>query len=434
MTGGAAGPGRGDVVRLLPVGQLAAHLRQRWAAARVWAAHQAPYLSSALLALDPVVVDQSAAGDRPPPYDLRRLPADPRWHVYLDPAVLAALEVPAIGFWLLHQVTHLLRDHAGRYPGAGSGDRGPLAGRSADSVRWNIAGDAEIDDDLVAGAVELPPDAVTPGRLGLPEGWTAEQYWDALGGASRFRPDPASRGWQGGDCGSGCDCRCRGWDCDRPGLGRLGSELVRREVAQRIRSSRSRGDLPAGWRRWAEELLAPTVDWRRQLAAAVRHGVAEVSGRVDFTYRRPSRRASAVPEVVLPSLRQPSPQVAVVMDTSDRLAQALGEVNGVLRGVGLGRRNLRVICCDARAYQAQRVFDAREVRLTGGGGTDMGAGLAAAVALRPRPDIVVVLTDGHTPWPSKPSMRVVVGLMDPSGRSPDWAVTVQVGPALAGRR
>ncbi len=33
--------------------------RHVWAAARVWAAHQAPYMASALLALDPVVVDQS---------------------------------------------------------------------------------------------------------------------------------------------------------------------------------------------------------------------------------------------------------------------------------------------------------------------------------------------------------------------------------------
>jgi predicted metal-dependent peptidase len=61
-----------------------------------------------------------------------------------------------------------------------------------------------------------------------------------------------------------------------------------------------------------------------------------------------------------------------VLDTSGSmsdgmLAQALGEVGGVLRSLELGRRNLRVICCDARAYCHQRVLDAREVRLLGGG-------------------------------------------------------------------
>jgi len=58
----------------------------------------------------------------------------------------------------------------------------------------------------------------------------------------------------------------------------------------------------------------------------------------------------------------------------------------------------------------------------------MGAGLAAAAALRPRPDLAIVLTDGHTPWPRRPpdGVRVVVGLMDESGHTPDWATTVLV--------
>ena len=30
----------------------------------------------------------------------------------------------------------------------------------------------------------------------------------------------------------------------------------------------------------------------------------------------------------------------------------------------------------------------------------MGAGLAKAAELGPRPDLIVVLTDGYTPWPS----------------------------------
>ena len=115
------------------------------------------------------------------------------------------------------------------------------------------------------------------------------------------------------------------------------------------------------------------------------------------------------------------------------LAQALGEVGGVLGSVGVARHNLRVVCCDARAYEAQRVLDARDVRLAGGGGTDMGAGLAAASELRPRPALVVVLTDGHTPWPSAPpkGTRVVVGLMDPLGSVPDWANSVPIEPTGA---
>jgi hypothetical protein len=420
------------------VDELAPELRQRWAAARVWAAHQAPYLATAVLALDPVVVQVS---DGTPAPDLRGFPADATWHVYVGPDVLAAAQPPEIGFWLLHQVTHLLRQHADRFP-ARTGEPvgslsagGPSASRTPEQRRWNVAGDAEINDDLHAGELELPAEAVTPVGLGLPDGWTAEAYWDALGDSGHAAGAV--------DCGSGCDGQARPWDCGRPGLSAIGTQLLGRDVARRITEhQRRRGQVPAGWQRWADDVLNPVVNWRRQLAAAVRHGVAEVAGRVDFTYRRPSRRASAVPDVVLPSLRQPLPQVAMVLDTSgsmsdSMLAQALGEVSGVLRSLGLGRRNLRVICCDAQAYSQQRVLDAREVRLLGGGGTDMGAGLAAAAGLRPRPDLLIVLTDGHTPWPSRApeGVRVVVGLMDDTGRSPEWATTVPIesGRLVTGR-
>jgi predicted metal-dependent peptidase len=432
---------------------LPVQLRTRWTAARVWAAHQAPYLATAVLALDPVVV-QTSPGTAAP--DLRGFPADLAWHVYIDPEVLASSEPPVIGFWLLHQVTHLLRQHADRYPGTPLPDaqgQSPLAGRTADQQRWNVAGDCEINDDLQAGELALPAEAITPESFAMPDGWTAEQYWDALsrsGGQQHPRPgrqDPdvgAGPGTHSSvDCGTGCDGQQRPWNCGRPGLTEIGGRLLGQDVARRIREhQRRRGDVPAGWQRWADDLLDPVVNWRRQLAAAVRRGVAEVAGRVDFTYRRPSRRAAATPDVVLPSLRQPLPQVVMVLDTSGSmsdgmLAQALGEVSGVLRSLGLGRRNLRVICCDAQAYQHQRVADAREVKLLGGGGTDMGAGLTAAAGLRPRPDLVVVLTDGHTPWPSRPpeGVRVVVGLMDQAGHVPDWATTVLVDTdsAAAGR-
>lgn len=399
--------------------------RQKWAAARVWTARRAPYLASALLALEPIVVVQEGDG-----HDLRALPTDEAWHLYLDPDVLDTTDVPELGFWLVHQVTHLLRKHGGRYPGE-AGSTTPLTGRNADQRRWNLAGDAEIDDDLTIDEVPLPDRAITPTGLGLPDSLIAEQYWDELGGANLPDDQP--------DCGTGADGQPRDWNCGLTGLSELNRKLLSRDVARRIKEhSKSRGDVPAGWQRWADEVLEPVIDWRRALRASVRRGVADIAGRVDFTYRRPSRRAAALPDVVLPSLRQPLPTVAVVIDTSGSmsdgmLAQVLGEVSGLLASVGVGRNRLHVVCCDAKAYQAQRVMNAKDVRLLGGGGTDMGAGLAAAADLRPRPDLIIVLTDGYTPWPPAPPGRskVIVGLLA-EGSVPDWATSVRVDPALAG--
>lgn len=438
-------------------------LRQRWAGGRLWAARQAPYLATALLALEPIVVEEAGGPD------LAAFPVDRDWHVYLDPDVLETTEVATLGFWLVHQVSHLLRHHADRYPLRDSESARPSSGRRSPAQRrWNQAGDAEIDDDLAAGEIAVAGGAVTPAAIGCPEGWVAEQYWDALGGdpqdptvdpsceeeaggqvgaagqegagrqGERRQGQQGEVGQPGPDCGGGCDGQGRPWDCGRPGPGDIERKLMAREVAQRIREhSRQRGTVPAGWQRWADEVLEPSVSWQRLLAAAVRRGIAEVVGRVDFTYRRPSRRASAVPDVVLPSLRQPLPQVAMILDTSGSmsdamLAQSLAEVTGVLRALGVGRRQLKVLCCDAQAYEAQKVRSIGDVALVGGGGTDMGAGLGAAVALKPRPDLVVVLTDGFTPWPpaAPAGMRVIVGLMDPAGHVPPWAESIGIGAAL----
>jgi predicted metal-dependent peptidase len=414
-------------VLLRPIEYLGPEKRRAWAAARVWAAHQAPYMASALLALDPIVVDQS---DQPESrrLDLGALPVDQQWHVYLDPDVLGGMAVPTIGFWLVHQVSHLLRHHGARSPARDPMDAAVRAfTQSRDEQRWNVAADAEINDDLVAGSTARPESAVTPYSLGLPDSWTAEQYWDALG-IDGAEDTPVH------DCGSGCDGMPRPWDSGQAGLGASGQKLLERDVARRIEEHhRQYGNTPAGWKRWAADFLEPTVSWQRLLASAVRRGVADISGRVDFSYRKPSRRSSVAGDVVLPSLRQPLPKVAMVLDTSGSmddhlLAQSLAEVEGVLRSLGVGRRHLKIVCCDAKAFEAQKVMRARDVELLGGGGTDMGAGLTKAADLRPRPDLIVVLTDGHTPWPADPprGIRVIVGLMDPSGRVPEWARAIPI--------
>ena len=194
------------------------------------------------------------------------------------------------------------------------------------------------------------------------------------------------------------------------------------------------GTVPAGLRRWAEELLGSRVDWRRVLAAEIRRGVAAIAGAVDYSYRRPSRRASAVPDVVMPTMQRPVPEVAVVVDTSGSmnetlLGRALSEIDGLMRSLGLAQRRLPVLPCDAAVHAVQKVTSARQVELLGGGGTNMGEGIEAARRLRPAPSVVVVLTDGLTPWPPEPPSRVqvIVGLLrERSMPTPGWARVVQI--------
>jgi predicted metal-dependent peptidase len=101
----------------------------------------------------------------------------------------------------------------------------------------------------------------------------------------------------------------------------------------------------------------------------------------------------------------------------------------VLREVGVRGNRVTVLACDADVHAVSRVTSADQVELGGGGGTDMRVGIAAALARRDRPDVVVVLTDGMTPWPDRePSgCRVVAALIGPyAPEPPGWAETVRV--------
>jgi predicted metal-dependent peptidase len=380
--------------------------RDQLAAARLWATSRQPYLATALCSVQ--VTAKPGIGT---------IAVDPRWRLYVDPDVAAGLDAQELGRIVTHLVAHLLRGHAKR---AGEPPR----------PHWLLTADLEVNDDLEGTG--LRPDAAPdhPVDLRLPPGRLAEWYGENLADAVPFR-----RGWL--DCGSGADGCRRPWDGG--GLSDRECRLLQTTVAHQIcrYAARHPGTVPGGWLRWADLTLRPQVDWRKVLRAEIRRAVAAVAGAVDYTYRKPSRRAEAAADVVLPALHRPQPEVVVVCDTSGSmheglLARALAEIDGLLTAQGL-RRRLRVLAVDTHVHAVSRVTSARQVTLAGGGGTDMGAGIEAAMALRPRADVIVVLTDGYTPWPERPPpVQVVVGVLggDDHGHGawgpPDWARAVVI--------
>ncbi|MGW6621107.1 vWA domain-containing protein [Nocardia sp. NPDC055002] len=393
-------------------------------AARLHAVSARPYLATALYALHIV--------------ESPRVPTmgvDKHWRCYVSPRFVDCTPVEDLASILVHEVSHLLRDHharSDRYAHAhdltGPGER----------LRMNIAADAEINDDAFGDGLVWPEGAVLPSTLGLDPGQLMEDY---LG---QFRLGRLTEDMAWLDCGSGADGSDREWELGPDGADGLSEQQrdgVRFLVAQGIVGRP--GDAPQGWRRWAKEALHPSQPWRDLLGAALRAAASAPGVGEDYTYRRPARRCTALPGIVLPSLRRTPPKVSVVIDTSgsvsdDELGSALLEVAAIIRAVG-GRRDLvTVFSCDAAARIAHPLCQAEGMTLIGGGGTDLRTGFTQA--LRTRPDVLVALTDGQTPWPShQPACRTVVGLFrrerawrhdDPDyvpDSPPAWARVVDIG-------
>jgi predicted metal-dependent peptidase len=389
----------------------------RLAAGRLWAATRMPYFATALFALRPV----AAPG-------LATFAVDTGWRLYVDPATAGDWTIEEIGAVLIHEVLHLLRDHASRGQDQGVNDRTAAA--------WNTACDAEINDDLVEAALPLPGEPILPSTLGRRPGQLAETYY-----RSRRRA-------RGPDCGSGVHGRPRPHEAEAlagdpdaglDGIDPLEAAGIRRQAAAAVLAAagKSPGSVPAGLQRWASIELEPVVDWRRELAACVRRATYETAGRVDYSPGRRNRRAAAVSPVILPGLVRPVPSVAVVIDTSgsvdeEELSAAVAEVGGITAAIGARQHRVTVFAVDEEVQAVSRAAGGRDIQLAGGGGTDMGKGLAAAAALRPRPHVVVVLTDGWTPWPARPpaGATVVVGLIGAEATAPDtlpaWAHAVRI--------
>ncbi len=459
----------------------------KFSGARYRAVSDRPYLAAALWAMIPVA--------KP---GLGTLAVDKYWRCYYDPVAIEKWSLEELSGVLLHEVGHLLRDHS---------ERADCMGASVDlatGIRWNIAADCEINDDLATEGIKLPTfrdkggkpigNCVYPKTYDMPDFRLCEEYYnllenkikveyidvtyDAAGNATVTKSDAGAGVGDGskpgdgngsspkpssgqpspspdpkhvitiyrihgkpqpgaGQCGSAASGRHEPWEdgppdgSSTPGITDSEGKNVRREVARQIlESSKSRGCVPDGWRRWAEDLLTPKVDWRKELAAMIRNSLAETMGAIDYSRRKPSRRQSAYGDCIMPALRRPVPNIAVGIDTSgsmgdQKICQAIAEISGVLKECGA--TGVTVASVDAAVHDVKKVFKARDIVPLGGGGTDMRVLIEHFHKIKPRPQTLIVLTDAETPWPpEKPSgMDVIIGLIG-TGDCPAWAKVVKI--------
>ena len=379
--------------------------------ARAYTAGQLPWFAPALFRCRIIVT---------PAVDVAAI--DLHYNVYWNPEVVEDIwakrgreaALSELGFIWVHEISHRLRQHAERAKERNINGSQPAR-------LWNIAADFEINDAEWPG-LRMPEDyrGMLPEDFGIERGLLAEAYYQHV---LKHHPDLANPQ----DDGSGAHNQSRDWESgnDRQNISALDDQVLRRDVAQRIRQEGNTA-IPNSWREWAAETLQPRVNWRQSLShrmsVAIQNGLG---GRIDYSFQRPSRRQSVYHPILTPSLRgDQTARIAIVVDTSgsmgeDLLLRALAEVAAVLR---IFQYPVTIIPCDSSAYDPVTVVAAAEAfrvrKLAGGGGTDMRAGIAAALDLKPRPDSVLVLTDGFTPYPAhRYDVPVIFGIFDLDGGS-----------------
>jgi len=377
-------------------------------------ARRYPFLASALFRMTPIYKPEvpTAAVDR-------------FWRLYYGEwfASLTPRQAEAV---LYHELLHLIQDHFRREQ---------LFRSPASDLFINIVQDMEINDDVEEEGFELPrigdQQPWHPRLLGLPTGLTWEEYHDRILDQAeeieRSVGDRVQDHLHGSATGRPCPFEEPG-EGEPSGVTEAEAEVIRQGLAEAI--AKYPGSVPGHLARWAQERLRPKVPWQKVLRSLVRSGLGVASGAVDYRYGKPHRR-QATSAVILPRLIRPQARILVCIDTSgsveDRiLSQFLAEVGGVAKVAGVP---VDVASGDTELATFQRgIVDPAKVRVEGGGGTDMGQLLAQAWS-RSQAQVVVVLTDGWTPWPKANPTRakVIVATTDRPG--PDWAQTVTIRDA-----
>lgn len=412
------------------------------AGARMLAAKKWPYMMAAVLALQPHAVVGCGT-----------MAVTEKGVLIYDPAFVEGQKSAHLAAVLVHEAQHVIRKHHRRAKAI------PLVNPKL----WNMAADLEIDYGMAAAGWDMGK-GVLPAQFGLPDGLLAEDYYQRL--RAMGAPEPTEPSPMGGWDGSGAGCPVpgepdlaaapkapaqQGPGSNAPGtpppatppqgpapagLSEAAMDSLAVQVALAIQAQ---GDAPAGLKRWASDVMAPPkVRWQDKLAKLCRVVAARTRGYGRVSYAHADRRQAGLGygpgAPILPGHYQPTPRVAVAIDTSgsmsaDVIGEAMGEVKRIFEAAG---GPVDFLACDAEVHVHKRMRDWREVKnnLVGGGGTSFVPIFEALAALPSgaRPEVLITVTDAFGEFPKHaPAGMQVVWLVTTGGGPTPWGERVELG-------
>lgn len=300
---------------------------------------------------------------------------DERGQIYINPTWFNTLSVDEIVFVLCHEIGHVIGQHSLR---VGSRNR----------KKWNVAGDAWINDMLKAAGIgqQIPGCVDMPGSKDL----TVDEIYNKL---------PDNPGTGNGPCdgpgGTGDDLIQRGGPLSPDEISRIDAE-TRVEIAQAAQAAKAQGKMPAELAEIIADLIDPGTPWYEILE---RYMTSFVNG--DYTWARPNRRF--LQYAYLPSTGKVAEMGEVVLqvDVSGSISKLeLDHYNGHMARIisQCNPTRVHVLYVDTQVCKHEVFEQGEEVRLEfySGGGTDMEAGFEYLEKEGISPEVFVCLTDGYT--------------------------------------
>lgn len=348
---------------------------------------------------------------------------------------------------LVHECMHILRDMERVKSLA-----------EVDMELANIAADLPINEDLRNAGWQLPNWVLYPDKYNYPKNETMEQYFERLlkeptknkektyqmvadakaggkgKGKGKGKPDPNAPKLDvgAGQCGSAAGNQNQPTNDaakDAQDKGRHAGEVDSSkkqtlEQAKKHYGGPGCGDVPG----WIEEELdklgrkRKDRDWKKMLNQVVRRTSGMVmAGGADFSMARPSRRSLLREGLLRPGLVEQQYEASLAIDTSgsmgpEQLNYAKNAVVNIMSQTGLD--TVWLMQCDARVqmpFTRIRLRDIPDMKMRGRGGTNFIPIFGALKRLRPKPDLIILLTDGDGPAPEKaPYGTAVIWVIVPS--------------------
>ena len=288
--------------------------------------------------------------------------------IYYNAAFIGSLEFDVVMFVLAHELLHIVYKHG-------------LRMRGRDPRVWNMACDYAINWILQEYGFKVWSNALIDKQYA---NMGAEEIYELL--TKNPQKQPQSNDMDG--------------DIKEPtNMSEEQRAAVEQEIQQRVAQAatfaRTQGQLAGSLERLVDAVLNPQPSWQDLLR--------EYMTRVSHDNENWTRRNRRYPGVYLPAMySEGMGEIIVIGDTSGSITnEEIGNVITAVEDIAASTRpeRVRLLWADTEVA-GEQVFESGEsidAKPCGGGGTDMRVPLAYAEQYSP--DVVVLITDGYTPWP-----------------------------------